>query len=71
MAVLRVLHRISRVYAVLGTAVSVFGFAAGAAMGLPGEPWLVVSTAPTLVAALLWVVVAVLMIVRPGSTTGA
>ncbi|SDG45134.1 hypothetical protein [Pseudonocardia oroxyli] len=110
-AVVRVLHRISRVSAALGTAVPVFGFATGAAMGVQGDPWLVVSTALTLEAALLlglrvlpgqaavlsalegerpetarairtpptsagvfalpWAVVVVLLIVRPGSTTGA
>lgn len=102
------LHRISRVYAVLGLAVPVFGIATGAQMGVLGDAWLLVSMALTLVAALLlglvilpaqarvisglhergaavvppslgmttgvfaliWAVVVVLMIVRPGSTTG-
>jgi hypothetical protein len=106
--VARMLHRISRVYAVLGVAVPVFGIATGAQMGVLGDAWLLVSIALTLVAALLlalevlpgqvkvmaalegevtpvvpprlamttgvfaliWAVVVVLMIVRPGSTTG-
>jgi hypothetical protein len=106
--VARMLHRISRVYAVLGVAVPVFGLATAAQMGVLGDAWLLVSIALTLVAALLlavevlpgqarvmaaldggttsvvpprlamttgvfaliWAVVVVLMIVRPGSTTG-
>jgi hypothetical protein len=120
------LHRISRVYAVLGLSVPVFGVATAAGMGVLGDTWLIVSTALTLAAALLlalvllpgqvaamtvlrgertpgegaatlpapaagggvvasglarlgmasgvfaliWSVVVVLMIVRPGSTTG-
>ena len=101
------LHRISRVYAVLGVAVPVFGIATAAQMGVLGDTWLLVSLALTLAAALLlgwrccrarpgdgrapgdaapdravaigmstgvfaliWAVVVVLMIVRPGSTTG-
>ena len=106
--VARMLHRISRVYAVLGLAVPVFGIATAAQMGVLGDAWLLVSLALTLVAALLlavevlpgqtrvlaaltgdaapvvpsrlamstgvfaliWAVVVVLMIVRPGSTTG-
>ena len=106
--VVEVLHRISRVYAVLGVSVPVFGIATGAQLGVLGDPWLVVSLAltagaaallalvvlpgqarvvaglraepvrpaPRLAAAsgvfaLTWAVVVVLMIVRPGSTTGA
>ncbi|WP_181779874.1 DUF2269 family protein [Pseudonocardia pini] len=110
-SVVAVLHRISRVYAVLGIAVPVFGLATGAAMGVLGDAWLLVSIALTLLAALLlgldvlpgqaavltalqgeptpdgtrvarrlsmtsgvfallWAVVVVLMIVRPGSSTG-
>ena len=102
------LHRISRVYAVLGLAVPVFGIATGAQLGVLGDAWLIASMGLTLVAALLlglvilpaqarvvtglhergavsvpaslgmttgvfaliWAVVVVLMIVRPGSTTG-
>lgn len=107
-AVAAALHRISRVYAVLGLAVPVFGIATGAQLGQLGDAWLIVSMVLTLVAALLfaflvlpeqtrvmarldggeaagltprlgmttgvfaliWAVVVVLMIVRPGSTTG-
>jgi uncharacterized membrane protein len=112
-AVLRVLHRISNVYAIGGIAVPVFGIAVGAGLGVLGEVWLVISMALTAVAAgvlvlavlpvqaeviaaadqdqdvraallprarklsmttgifgLLWATVTVLMIVRPGSTTG-
>jgi hypothetical protein len=118
------LHRVSRVYALLGLAVPVFGVATAAAMGVLGDTWLVVSMVLTVAAALLlglvlipgqeaamtvlrdqrtpgegaeslpaaavgavvsglarlgmasgvfaliWSVVVVLMIVRPGSTTG-
>jgi uncharacterized membrane protein len=112
--VLETLHRITRVYAVAGIAVPVFGLATGAAMGVLGETWLIVSMLLTAVAAVLlagavlpgqtavlialsgdvetrsravrlprqlsmvtglfaltWSVVVVLMIARPGSTTGA
>ncbi|MEV8371537.1 DUF2269 family protein [Kribbella sp. NPDC056861] len=112
-AVLRVLHRISNVYAIGGIAVPVFGIAVGAGLGVLGEVWLVVSMALTALAAgvlvlavlpvqaevlavagqdhetraaliprarrlsmttgifgLLWATVTVLMIIRPGSTTG-
>lgn len=105
-----VLHRISRVYAVLGLIVPVFGIATAAKMGVLGQTWLIVSMALTLIAglllafvvlptqrrvvtalhepatvaaptlarlgmttgifALIWVVVVILMIIRPGSTTG-
>jgi hypothetical protein len=106
--VVEALHRISRVYAVLGVSVPVFGIATGAQLGVLGDPWLVVSllltagaaallalvvlpaqarvvaglsggdpapVTPRLamasgVFALTWAVVVVLMIVRPGSTTG-
>ena len=99
---LRVLHRICRVYAAIGVAVPVFGFATAGVMGVTGDPWVVVSIGLTAAAAfvlalvilpgqqrvldgvrvtrlamytglfnLLWVAVTVLMIVRPGSTTGA
>ncbi|WBQ02056.1 DUF2269 family protein [Kribbella sp. CA-293567] len=112
-AVLRVLHRISNVYAVGGIAVPVFGLAVGAGLGVLGEVWLIVSMGLTALAAgvlllavlptqaevlavagqdgearaallprarklsmttgifgLLWATVTVLMIIRPGSTTG-
>jgi hypothetical protein len=107
---LRLLHRICRVYAAIGVAVPLFGFATAGAMGVLGDTWLLVSIGLTAAAAavlvfqvlpgqrelladppegmvvtrvatrlgmytgvfnLLWVTVTVLMIVRPGSTTGA
>ncbi|MET8769649.1 hypothetical protein [Streptomyces sp. NPDC004658] len=105
-ATLHLLHRICRVYAVVGVVVPVFGFATASRMGVLGSAWLIVSIALTTVAALvlvalvlpaqsallegragaeraarlgmvtglfnlLWAAVTVLMIVRPGSTTGA
>ncbi|OLT43755.1 hypothetical protein BJF85_21250 [Saccharomonospora sp. CUA-673] len=105
-----VLHRITRVYAVVGVAVPVFGVATGASLGVLTDAWLIVSMTLTAAAAavllalilpgqraaitaveraspvdrtsrrlamhtgmfnLLWAVVVVLMIYRPGSTTGA
>ena len=100
------LHRICRVYALVGVVVPVVGFATASDMGVLGDTWLVVSIALTAVAALvllalvlprqsalvegggtreatvrlamftglfnlLWAIVTILMIVRPGSTTGA
>ncbi|MFE0509750.1 hypothetical protein [Streptomyces sp. NPDC058964] len=100
------LHRICRVYAVVGVVVPVFGFATASDMGVLGSAWLIVSIALTALAALvlvalvlprqgalvegggtreatvrlamftglfnlLWATVTILMIVRPGSTTGA
>ncbi|MCL7380224.1 DUF2269 family protein [Streptomyces sp. 35G-GA-8] len=114
----QLLHRICRVYAVVGLTVPVFGFATGSAMGVLGDAWLIVSIILTGLAAgtlmalvlprqeaivtdleeatgttgtsgtlttkltarlgmhtgifnLLWATVTVLMIIRPGSTTGA
>ncbi|MGV9271830.1 DUF2269 family protein [Streptomyces griseosporeus] len=112
----RLLHRICRVYAVVGVVVPVFGFATARQMGVLGDAWLITSIVLTTVAALvlgllvlpgqerlteavdgdrgdqdgagtrpatvrlamvtgvfnlLWAAVTVLMIVRPGSTTGA
>ncbi|MER6532610.1 hypothetical protein ABT215_02070 [Streptomyces sp900105755] len=105
----RLLHRICRVYAVVGVAVPVFGFATASTMHVLGSAWLITSIALTALAAvvlaalvlprqsalmeagagsgtrqmtvqlamstgvfnLLWAAVTVLMIVRPGSTTGA
>ncbi|MGP3939674.1 hypothetical protein [Streptomyces sp. 6N106] len=107
----RLLHRICRVYAKMGLAVPVFGFATAAVMGVLGSGWLTASIALTAAAAgvlvafvlprqdelidslgggkalertdtaqlamytgafnLLWATVTILMIVRPGSTTGA
>jgi hypothetical protein len=108
---LRLLHRICRVYAGVGIAVPVFGFATASSLGVLGDAWLILSIALTALAAavlvvqvlpgqgrllaeppaegavatrvgtrlamytgifnLLWATVTVLMIVRPGSTTGA
>ncbi|MGW0821461.1 protease [Streptomyces sp. NPDC002845] len=124
----RLLHRICRVYAGVGIAVPVLGFATAGSMGVLGDTWLIVSIALTTFAAgvlialvlprqeaivdelgeptepteptaptapgrrrtvtatrrhtvqlamftgvfnILWATVTVLMIVRPGSTTGA
>ncbi|MEU9125340.1 hypothetical protein AB0C96_36845 [Streptomyces sp. NPDC048506] len=112
----RLLHRICRVYAGVGLAVPVFGFATAGSMGVLRDVWLITSILLTAAAAgvlallvlprqqallerlaapadaapepvahrataqlamltgifnLLWAVVTVLMIVRPGSTTGA
>lgn len=105
------LHRISRVYAVLGLSVPVLGVALGARLGVLGDVWLLASVLLTAAAvlllalvilpgqnrvmaligsaegvgtwtgasrlamaagvfSLLWAVVVVLMVVRPGSTTG-
>ncbi|MGW0433287.1 DUF2269 family protein [Micromonospora sp. NPDC003197] len=112
-SVVRVLHRITRVYAVIGALVPVFGLATGASIGVLGDAWLIVSMILTAAAAailiafilpaqqrvvhaldtdspggaeanrstrrlgmltgvfnLLWAIVVVLMIYRPGSTTG-
>ncbi|WP_406372180.1 DUF2269 family protein [Streptomyces sp. NBC_00647] len=121
LATTRLLHRICRVYAVVGVVVPVFGFATANSMGVLGDTWLIVSIALTALAAvvlaalvlprqsailevltaegltadgltperagdraatvrlamftgifnLLWATVTVLMIIRPGSTTGA
>jgi hypothetical protein len=119
---LRLLHRVSRVYAGVGIAVPVFGFATASSLGMLGSAWLITSIVLTGGAAavlvlwilpaqqaalanfgeadagfsadadadadagakasarlaagagvfnLLWATVTVLMIVRPGSTTGA
>lgn len=104
---LSLLHRICRVYAAVGIAVPLFGFATASALGVLGDAWLLTSIALTAAAAavlvfqvlpgqerlltapadgavrtrtrlamqtgifnLLWATVTVLMIVRPGSTTG-
>ncbi|MEW2306274.1 hypothetical protein AB0958_41070 [Streptomyces sp. NPDC006655] len=112
---LLLLHRICRVYALVGVVVPVFGFATASNMHVLGSAWLIASIALTALAALvlvalvlprqtalveggsaegagaaggtrqatvrlamftglfnlLWAAVTVLMIVRPGSTTGA
>nr|BEK65579.1 DUF2269 family protein [Kitasatospora purpeofusca] len=112
---LRQLHRITQVYALLGIAVPVLGIGVAQVMDVLGQSWLIASMVLTAVAALalllfvlpaqqaavdalalepdaeehgravrglkplpmtagvfnlLWAVVVVLMIVRPGSTTG-
>ncbi|MGW0293124.1 DUF2269 family protein [Streptomyces tuirus] len=111
---LRTLHRICRVYAGVGIAVPLFGFATAGSLGVLGDAWLITSILLTAAAAgvlvllilpaqdralaeaaephapsapaplrpgrlamltgvfnLLWATVTVLMIIRPGSTTGA
>ncbi|MFD8319097.1 DUF2269 family protein [Kitasatospora purpeofusca] len=112
---LRQLHRITQVYALLGIAVPILGIGVAQVMDVLGQSWLIASMVLTAVAALalllfvlpaqqaavdalalepdaeehgravrglkllpmtagvfnlLWAVVVVLMIVRPGSTTG-
>ncbi|MCF3961472.1 hypothetical protein [Streptomyces fuscigenes] len=109
-ASVQLLHRICRVYAGVGLAVPVLGFATASYMGVLGSAWLIASIVLTAVAAgilvvlvlpgqdslrgqidsggtversdtaqlamyagffnLLWAAVTVLMVVRPGSTTG-
>ncbi|MFB4273738.1 hypothetical protein ACBJ59_00470 [Nonomuraea sp. MTCD27] len=113
LASVRLLHRICRVYSVVGLAVPVFGFATAGSLGVLTDAWLITSIVLTAAAAgvlallvlpgqerlltdldhtgtgtstvraatarlgmltgvfnLLWAIVTVLMIVRPGSTTG-
>ncbi|MEU1071279.1 MULTISPECIES: DUF2269 family protein [unclassified Streptomyces] len=119
LASVRLLYRICRVYAVVGVAVPVFGFATASDMHILGDTWLIVSIVLTTLAAgalialvlprqdailtgldtaaaeartapastaeerrtvqlamytgvfnLLWAAVTVLMVLRPGSTTG-
>ena len=113
---LRLLHRVTRVYAVLSLAVPVLGIATAGSLGVLTDAWVLAAMALTLLAAvvlvgavlpgqqqllgtaeggpppggtltdvgarvrrlamasgtfnLVWVVVVVLMVVRPGSTTG-
>ncbi|MDI6102159.1 hypothetical protein QLQ12_26420 [Actinoplanes sp. NEAU-A12] len=101
---LALLHRICRVYSLIGVAVPVFGLATASSLGVLGDAWLITSIGLTAVAALLlglvilpgqertlagtptpparlgmvtgvfnllWATVTVLMIIRPGSTTGS
>ena len=114
---LRLLHRITQVYALLGLAVPLLGIGTAQVMDVLGQSWLIVSMVLTALAALslllfvlpaqqaavdalepgdaqdaeytkavrglrllpmtagvfnlLWAVVVVLMVIRPGSTTGA
>ncbi|MFG2820281.1 DUF2269 family protein [Kitasatospora sp. NPDC048365] len=117
-ASVRLLHRITQVYALLGIAVPILGVVTAQVMDVLGDPWLTVSIVLTALAAglllffvlpgqqatvdaldaepaaaaaereraerglrllpmtagvfnLLWAVVTVLMVIRPGSTTGA
>ncbi|MER8182804.1 DUF2269 family protein [Kitasatospora sp. NPDC094015] len=116
-ASVRLLHRITNVYALLGIAVPVLGIGTAQVMGIIGQPWLIVSIVLTALSAgtlllfvvpaqqatidaldagepagedrdraerglrllpmtagvfnLLWAVVVVMMVIRPGSTTGA
>ncbi|WP_149824789.1 DUF2269 family protein [Streptomyces tailanensis] len=112
-SVVRLLHRICRVYGGVGIAVPVLGLATAMSMGVLSDAWLIVSMVLTGLAAmvllalvlprqeeildgvgnsaasspdlkvtaqlamftgvfnLLWATVTILMIVRPGSTTGA
>lgn len=115
-SVVRILHRITRVYAMIGVLVPVFGIATAVSIGVLGDTWVIVSMVLTAVAAILliavvlpdqarvietldsgsagvsdttpdriarrlgmqtgvfnliWAIVVVLMIYRPGSTTGA
>ena len=60
---LRILHRICRVYAVLGVLVPVFGLATATSLGVLGDAWLLTSIALTLVAAGLLV-----FVVLPGQS---
>lgn len=103
-AVAGLLHRVTRVYGVIGMAVPALGFALAARMGILGDPWVVASMILTALAAgllacviyplqrstmeggttppqllqlrvsagtfaLLWAIVVVLMIVRPGASS--
>ncbi|MGK4583547.1 hypothetical protein [Kitasatospora sp. HPMI-4] len=115
-ASVKLLHRITQVYALLGIAVPVMGVGTAQVMGVLGQTWLIVAIALTVLAAaslllfvlpaqqntvdaldaapgseehtraagalrllpmtagvfnLLWAVVTVMMVIRPGSTTGA
>jgi uncharacterized membrane protein len=51
----RLLHRICRVYAVVGVVVPVFGFGTASQMGVLGDAWLITSIALTALAALVLV----------------
>ena len=55
LATLRVLHRICRVYAAIGIAVPVFGFATAGSLGVLGSAWLITSIALTAAAAAILV----------------
>jgi hypothetical protein len=51
LATLRMLHRICRVYAAIGIAVPVFGFATTSSLGVLGSGWLITSILQTAAAA--------------------
>ncbi|MFF7879315.1 DUF2269 family protein [Streptomyces sp. NPDC020794] len=61
LSTVRVLHRICRLYATVGVAVPVFGFATAKNMGVLGDTWLIASIALTALAA---VVLAALVLPR-------
>lgn len=61
LSTVRVLHRICRLYATVGVAVPVFGFATAKNMGVLGDTWLIVSIVLTALAA---VVLAALVLPR-------
>ena len=63
----RVLYRICRVYAVIGVAVPVFGFATAGQMGVMGSVWLITSIGLTALAALVLVA---LVLPRQGAIAG-
>ncbi|MFZ3562507.1 DUF2269 family protein [Streptomyces sp. BH055] len=56
LATLRVLHRICRVYAGIGLAVPLFGFATASSLGVLGSAWLIASIVLTVAAAAVLVV---------------
>lgn len=76
---LRTLHRICRVYAGVGIAVVVFGFATASSMGVLDSAWLITSIALTFIAAVILIVLvlprqetaleAVAALLAPGAET--
>ncbi|GGA62270.1 hypothetical protein GCM10011490_10870 [Pseudoclavibacter endophyticus] len=52
-AEVRILHRITRVYSVIGVLVPVFGVATGASIGVLGDAWLIISMLLTAAAAVV------------------
>ena len=64
LSAVRLLHRICRVYAGVGLAVIVFGFATAASMGVLTDAWLITSIALTVAAAAVLIV-----LVLPGQET--
>lgn len=55
-AAARLLHRVTRVYAVVGAAVPVLGYATGASLGVLSDAWLVTSMVLTAAAAAVLIV---------------